>query len=100
MEDNSFLETIETALQERVRPALGAHGGDIELLGYEDGVCRIRLLGACAHCPSARITTEEIVGEELKAALPQIRDVVLVEEVNPELLDFARSILNHQAENG
>ena len=71
-------------------PQLQAHGGDVEVISYdEDGVCRIRLLGHCSGCPSAFITTEEIIRAEVIRELPQVKDVVLVQETSQELLDFA-----------
>ena len=30
-----------------VRPYMESHGGDVELLGIEDGVARLRLEGSC-----------------------------------------------------
>ena len=40
-----------------MRPYLGSHGGDVELLGVtDDGVVRLRLLGSCDGCPSSSVT--------------------------------------------
>ena len=56
MED--MIKKIEAVIEERVRPSLLDHEGDVEVLSFEDGVCRVRLLGACSGCPSAQLTTE------------------------------------------
>ncbi|MGH3002475.1 MAG: NifU family protein [Gaiellaceae bacterium] len=48
-------ERVAGALEE-VRPYLGSHGGDVELLGVEDGVARLRLNGTCDGCPSSAVT--------------------------------------------
>ena len=37
-------ERLEKMLDELVRPALAAHGGDVELVGLEDGILRLRML--------------------------------------------------------
>lgn len=94
-----MLERIEKVLEERVRPALLAHEGNVQIVGFEDGVLKIRLTGQCSGCPSAQLTTEELIAKEIRDAIPEIKDVVLVNEVNPELLEFARKLLNHEVEN-
>ena len=43
--------TLEQLLETLVRPALRAHNGDVELVGYQDGILRLRMLGQCAGCP-------------------------------------------------
>ena len=64
------LKRIEAVLDEKVRPALRAHGGEIAADHLEDGVLYVKLLGQCAGCPSADLTSETIVEAELTAALP------------------------------
>ena len=63
----------------------------------EDGLLRVRLLGHCAGCPSATITTEQIIQEAVCAAIPEVRQVVLVEEIDEDLLAQARAILRRRA---
>lgn len=87
------LPEIERVLDTRVRPLLYAHGGDVRVESWEDGVLRVRLLGQCSNCPSASSTTEELVGAELTAVFPEIRQVCLVTGVSDELLEQARALL-------
>ena len=91
-----MLDQIEAVMENKVRPSLRAHGGDVEVLSCEDGICRIRLLGQCSGCPSAMATNEELIGKEVMDVLPEVKDVVLVQEASPELLDLAKKILNHE----
>lgn len=91
-----MINKIEAVIKEKVRPALNAHGGDVEVLSFEDGICRIRLLGQCSGCPSAMATNEELIGKEVMDALPEVKDVVLVQETSPELIDLAHRILRHE----
>lgn len=88
-----MLEQIVQILNERIRPQLALHGGDIQSLSCEDGVYRFRLLGQCANCPSAYLTTESLIREELLQAVPGLKDVVLVQQVSDRLLEEARAIL-------
>ena len=90
------LDNIQRILEEDVRPALMAHEGDVVLISYESQVVKVKLHGKCSGCPSAYLTTEELIAAKIKEKMPEVNDVVLVPEVNPELLDFARRILNHE----
>ncbi len=53
-----------------VRPYLHEHGGEVEVLGVERGVVRVRLLGACSGCTSAAETLRHGVEEALRENLP------------------------------
>ena len=90
------LDNIQRILEEDVRPALMAHEGDVELISYESQVVKVKLHGKCSGCPSAYLTTDEQIAAQTNEKMPEVKDVVLVQEVNPELLDFARRILNHE----
>ena len=87
---------IERILDEKVRPQLAAHGGGIKSVGCENGIYRFRLLGQCSGCPSAYLTTESLIKEELLAAVPQLKDVVLVQAVSDSLLEQARLLLKNK----
>jgi Fe-S cluster biogenesis protein NfuA/nitrite reductase/ring-hydroxylating ferredoxin subunit len=63
---------VERAL-ESVRPYLGSHGGDVELLEISDeGVVRLRLLGSCDGCASSSVTLKLAVEGAIEAAAPEI----------------------------
>lgn len=88
------LRRIEAVLEERVRPALRAHGGEIAVDRLEDGVLYVKLLGQCAGCPSADLTNETLVEAELTAALPElVRKVAVVQTVSAELWEQAKRLL-------
>ena len=66
---------VEQAL-EGVRPYLGSHGGDVELLDVsEGGVVRLRLLGSCDGCPSSSVTLKLAVEGAIEAAAPEITSI-------------------------
>ena len=62
---------VRTALDE-VRPYLESHGGDIELLGIEEGVVRLRLRGSCDGCAASAATLEGAVEQVLREAAPDL----------------------------
>ena len=67
--------TLEQLLETLVRPALRAHNGDVELVGYQDGILRLRMLGQCAGCPAAAMTNETLIEGQLMPLLPDLKDV-------------------------
>ena len=88
------MKRIEAVLDEKVRPALRAHGGEIETDRLENGVLYVKLLGQCAGCPSADLTSETIVEAELTAALPElVEKVAVIQTVSDELWEQARRLL-------
>ncbi|MFL6026392.1 MAG: NifU family protein [Friedmanniella sp.] len=62
---------VEQALA-GIRPYLGSHGGDVELLGVDDGVVRLRLLGSCDGCASSAVTLKLAVEGAIEAAAPEV----------------------------
>jgi Fe-S cluster biogenesis protein NfuA/nitrite reductase/ring-hydroxylating ferredoxin subunit len=63
-----------------VRPYLGSHGGDVELLGVtDDGVVRLRMLGSCDGCPSSSVTLTLAVETAIQRAVPEV-SAIEVEE--------------------
>ena len=88
-----MLEQIERVLEKKIRPELSRHGGVIESLGFENGVYRFRMLGQCAGCPSAFLTTESLIQETLAQECPEVKQVVLVQQASDSLLEQARSLL-------
>jgi Fe-S cluster biogenesis protein NfuA len=67
-------EDIEKAL-EKIRPALQADGGDVELIDVVDGVVKVRLKGACGGCPMSQMTLKMGVERILKQQVPEVKSV-------------------------
>jgi len=86
-------EKIRKVLEEKVNPLLRGHSGAALLSGYENGVAKIRLTGACSSCPSAQFTMEDIVKNAIMESLPEVKDVVLDTSVSEDLLEMAKKIL-------
>jgi Fe-S cluster biogenesis protein NfuA/nitrite reductase/ring-hydroxylating ferredoxin subunit len=63
---------------ERVRPYLGSHGGDVDLLEIDDGVVRLAFKGSCKSCPSSAVTLELAVTDAVRAAAPEITSIEVV----------------------
>jgi Fe-S cluster biogenesis protein NfuA/nitrite reductase/ring-hydroxylating ferredoxin subunit len=68
----STYERVSAAL-ERVRPYLGSHSGDVDLLGVDDdGVVRLRLAGSCNGCPSSTVTVKLAIEQAIEEAAPEV----------------------------
>ncbi|CAM4332659.1 NifU family protein [Bacillus manliponensis] len=77
MENQNMHEQVAEVL-EKLRPFLLRDGGDVELVDIEDGIVKLRLLGACGSCPSSTITLK--AGIE-RALLEEVPGVIEVEQV-------------------
>jgi Fe-S cluster biogenesis protein NfuA len=70
-------EKVEAAL-DRVRPALQADGGDVELIDVREGVVSVKLIGACGGCPMSTMTLRNGIERILKQDVPEVKEVVSV----------------------
>lgn len=60
---------------DKLRPFLLRDGGDCELVDIEDGIVKLRLLGACGSCPSSTITLKAGIERALLEEVPGIYEV-------------------------
>jgi Fe-S cluster biogenesis protein NfuA len=77
MAELDIREQVQEVL-DKLRPFLLRDGGDCDLVDVEDGVVKLRLLGACGSCPSSTITLK--AGIE-RALLEEVPGIVEVEQV-------------------
>ena len=75
---DSMREEVEEVL-ESLRPMLIQDGGNVELVEVEDGVVKVRLVGACVSCSSSLMTLKMGIEKALKKAIPMVRCVEAVE---------------------
>ncbi|MEW6020270.1 MAG: NifU family protein [Pseudomonadota bacterium] len=68
-------DDVEKAL-DKIRPALQADGGDLELIDVTDeGKVTVRLTGACGSCPMSQMTLKMGVEQRLREEVPQVQVV-------------------------
>ena len=58
------------AVLEAIRPMLITDGGNVELVDIDDGVVKVRLVGACTSCSSSTMTLKMGIEKALKKASP------------------------------
>ena len=67
----AVIEVIHGDVGDYVR----SHGGQIELVDVRDGDVRVRMNGACTHCPASRVTLGDRFETAVRARYPQLRSV-------------------------
>ncbi|HNZ10732.1 MAG: Fe/S biogenesis protein NfuA [Deltaproteobacteria bacterium ADurb.Bin151] len=71
-------EQVQKAI-DKIRPALQADGGDVELVDVSaDGVVSVKLTGACHGCPMSQMTLKMGIEKVIKQQVPSVKEVVSV----------------------
>ncbi len=81
------VDKLEEALN-YIRPAVQADGGDIVLLGTDDGTVSLQMVGACGGCPLSMMTLKAGIERILMDRVPGVREVVASADA-PESLEGA-----------
>ncbi len=74
MTEQNTIAQVQDVL-DKLRPFLLRDGGDCELVDVEDGIVKLRLLGACGSCPSSTITLKAGIERALLEEVPGIMEV-------------------------
>jgi len=68
---NKVIEVLD-----QIRPYLQQDGGDLQFVELtDDNVVKVKLVGACGHCPHAVITLKQGVEQAVVKLLPEIKSV-------------------------
>lgn len=86
MSNNEVINKIEEILN-KIRPYINGEGGDLDFIGYKNGVVYLQMLGACADCGYIDLTLKDGIEDMLKEEIPEVIKVVNVEDRNSPLLD-------------
>lgn len=71
-----MVEEVKKVL-DMIRPALQNDGGDVELVDVSpDGIVKVKLVGACGHCPMSTMTLKMGIEKTLKDKVPGVKEVV------------------------
>ena len=69
-------ETVDTALDERIRPAIMMDGGNIEVVDVKENKVYVKLMGACGTCPSSQLTLRMGVERVLREKFPEMEALI------------------------
>lgn len=78
--DTPEAAAVQSLLDDRINPAVAAHGGYISLVDVAEGRAFIRLEGGCQGCGLADVTLRQGVEVEILREVPAISEVVDVTE--------------------
>lgn len=70
----SVEQRVRAAL-DGVRPYLGSHGGDVELVRVSDGVAVVRMQGSCEGCPASAMTLKLAIEDAVLKGVPDVERV-------------------------
>lgn len=71
-----MIRKIESILDDQVRPALAAHGGNVEIVDFDNNKLYLRLQGGCQGCSSSSATLKDGIERLLKQKFPDIEEVI------------------------
>ena len=71
-----MIRKIENLMDEQVRPALAAHGGNVEIVDLDNNKLFLRLQGGCQGCSSSSATLKDGIERLIKQTFPEIEEVV------------------------
>lgn len=71
-----MLRQLETLFDEQVRPALAAHGGNVEIVDVDNDILYLRLQGGCQGCSSSSATLKDGIERLVKQNFPDIKHVL------------------------
>jgi Fe/S biogenesis protein NfuA len=72
-----MLRKIEKVLDEQIRPALASHGGDIEIVDYDNNKLFVKLTGGCQGCSSSKATLKDGIERLVVSKFPQLVDEII-----------------------
>ncbi|KRY31285.1 NFU1 iron-sulfur cluster scaffold -like protein, mitochondrial, partial [Trichinella spiralis] len=85
-DDNDTVAMIKDLLNTRIRPTVQDDGGDVVFMGFDDGIVKLKLQGACTGCPSSVYTLKNGIENMLKFYVPEVKGV---EQVVDEVEEIA-----------
>jgi Fe-S cluster biogenesis protein NfuA len=80
-----MMKKLEILFDEQVRPALAAHGGNVEIIDLDNDKLFVRLSGGCQGCSSSKATLKDGIQTLVKQNFPMITEVIdLTDHVSGE----------------
>jgi len=73
--DEVTFNLVDQMFRTQINPALGNHGGSVELIDVQDGIVVVRMMGGCQGCGMAKVTLQEGVEATLKQAIPAVKGI-------------------------
>lgn len=88
-EDDDVVAMIKELLESRIKPMVQGDGGDVIYMGFENGVVKLKLQGACTGCPSSSVTLKSGIKNMVQFYIPEVQDVIEVTDEKDSLVEKA-----------
>lgn len=75
MENNNFLEKKIISIIDKLRPFIVSDGGMIDFVKFENGICYVKLSGACANCSLINYTLKDGIELAITSEIPEVIEV-------------------------
>lgn len=89
-------DKILQVIEKDIRPNLHLHGGDVEILGFdeEEKLLRLKLLGQCCVCPSSIDTIENLIKHNLMVKIKDLKEIIVETGLSNEMIEIAKKYLS------
>ena len=74
-------QSIKNFINEKIAPGVEAHGGEVNIIKFEDNILTISLSGACDGC-SVHAYSSEAISNYILEEFPDLDDVIVTD--NPQ----------------
>ena len=75
MKENKLIEKKIISIIDKLRPFLVSDGGMIDFVKFEDGICYVKLSGACANCGLINYTLKDGIELAITSEIPEVIEV-------------------------
>lgn len=86
--DTRMLAAVRDLLDRRINPSIASHGGHIDAERVSGGTVYLRMSGGCQGCAASQLTLRGGVERTLRAALPNVKNIVDVTDHNAGAMPF------------
>jgi Fe/S biogenesis protein NfuA len=69
-------ERVQVLLETSINPAVGGHGGYVELIDVKDNTVYIQMMGGCQGCGMADVTLKAGIERLIKDEIPEVTEVL------------------------
>lgn len=93
VQTSDLLSQAEKIVNDRIRPYLHSHGGDIVIDEIRNGVLYFTLTGGCSGCSASWLTVEDLIRPAILEEIPELTDVSVSQQMDAETLQMIKDVL-------
>ena len=71
-----MIRKIDALISEQIRPSLRSHGGNIELIDFDNNKLFVKLTGGCQGCSSSVATLRDGVAKVVQQKFPEVEEII------------------------